>query len=361
MNIMFEKKREMRKKQREFLLKKFLGGEHSGKKLMILMQEEFKDCQIIPPMGKACVYDWLQRFKRGNLAVEEAPKTGRPAQELDDRVGEEIAIDPYAQCADIAARLKLPWTRVKLYMQRKNLRGVCGMWVPKDLSQELRDMRLEYCRVMVVEYSDPAYWDNVIFEGERILYYNKDVGRNGKGRIQDKLRCDNAAQINMQLNVAVLRIWWTSSGYLRYRYLPLEKRLDQEDYKNDLMGLYADMTSQGLTLGGRSWILHRNESSTNPEAHCPDTLAALGWTSMLHPLQCPDISPTDYHVLLKFHNIFSTYNNFTKLEELDDFTRRSFARRKPDYYDAAVDILPEKWHRVIETEGDYIPTHEKVD
>lgn len=309
-------------------------------------------------MRRSAVNAWLQRFRQGNFCVEDGHRNGRPPQELDERVGEEVEADPYITCVDIACRLRLPWTRVKLYLQKRSLVNISGRWV--RMTEELRQSRIEYCKEMVENYADPSYWDRVIFEGERIIYYNKDLGQGTKGgNVKSNLRCDNFDSVNVKMNSILLRIWWTTGGYVRFRYLPTENRTAADD-ANELKALHDDLDVQGM--GQEAWILHRNNSISGVNTYCPETLAELGWSTMLHPLHCPDLSPTDFHVFLKFLSALNTYNSFANQREIEEFTRRSFDKRKRStYFREPIAILPEKWHRVIETEGEFIGTHERVD
>lgn len=348
-----------RRRQRTFLLKQFKSGERKCPNLMTQLKEEFK-AEPENVLGRYAVLRLVKRFMVGDLSIEdEKRRTGRPCMKLDDRVGVEIAEDVYANSLDIACRLKIPWPRVKQYTNRSNLISVSGMWVPKEMPDELRKSRLEYCRVMIESHSDLTFWDNVLFEGERVLYYNKNSGRYGVGSVKNRLRAGREGKIDVEVKVTVMRIWWTTGGFVKYLFCPLDKRTDEGVYKQALLDVYANMAGQGLLQNDRKWILHRNEGS---KVHSPETIAAMGWTTMTHPDLCPDLSPTDYHVMLKFLGVFSAYNSFTQLAQIEEFAQTCLVvKRKPAYYDAAVDILPEKWHRVIETEGEYIATHEKVD
>lgn len=51
---------------------------------------------------------------------------------------------------------------------------------------------------------------------------------------------------------------------------------------------------------------------------------------------------------------------FTQLEEVEEFVFKYFDSRRSRFFQEPVEILTEKWHRIIETEGEYIATNEKV-
>lgn len=108
----------------------------------------------------------------------------------------------------------------------------------------------------------------------------------------------------------------------------------------------------------KPWILYHNRNTYLCD-EVTEKVSGFGWEQMLHPENCPDISPTDYHVFQKFQFAFNT-TLFTRLEEVQEFTYKYFNTRRSKFFMEPVNILAEKWHRIIETEGDYIGTNEKV-
>lgn len=314
-------------------------------------------------MGSTTIRSWINKYRFGETRIDDGKRNGRPPRALDHRIGEEITKDPYSLMVDISTKLGIGWRQVRVYTEKQNLQNISGMWVPREMPEDLRERRIEYCRQMIEDNSNLAAWDNVIFEGERIIHYNKDTGRNGTGVTKKKFSASNQSAIKtMKLQRVLLTVWWTTGGFLRFKYSPLlsEEQRTDENYGQELLELYQDMAQHGLLQENRKWTLHRKEGPTET-SHCPEVLSSMDFNVMLHPKQCPDISPTDYYIFMKFQFALNTYNSFKTVDEIEEFTSRSFAKKKPKYYQAAIKDLVEKWHHIIEHEGAYIGTFEKIE
>lgn len=157
----------------------------------------------------------------------------------------------------------------------------------------------------------------------------------------------------------VLHVWWTQRGGLIMSRLLGESERTKEVYLRELDDLRQSLEEKTCFLReDKPWILYHNRD-TYLYDEVKDKVQAFGWEEMLHPKYCPDISPTDYHVFQKFQLAFNT-TTFTQLEEVQEFVTKYFESKRSKFYQDALDVLTEKWHRVIETEGEYIATNEKM-
>lgn len=144
-----------------------------------------------------------------------------------------------------------------------------------------------------------------------------------------------------------------------YKLLGEENRT-QEYYLEALDELKAQVMDQTTNpvQPDKPWILFSNRN----HFYCnrvKEKLIDFGWEHLMNPQNSPDIDPTVYHILQKFQLAFNT-TTFTKLEEVENFTFKYFETRRSSFYEEPLEILPEKWHRIIETEGEYIATNEKL-
>lgn len=153
-------------------------------------------------------------------------------------------------------------------------------------------------------------------------------------------------------------MWWTQRGLIMYKLLGENDRT-KEFYVSELDELRLQVEEKTAFLReDKPWILYHNRDTYLCD-EVSDKVSSFGWEQLLHPKHCPDISPTDFHVMQKFQLAFNT-TLFTQLEEVEEFTFKYFSARRSKFFQEPVNILTEKWHRVIETEGDYIATNEKV-
>lgn len=214
---------------------------------------------------------------------------------------------------------------------------------------------------MIQQQEEDPFLDRIIFEGEKYITYNK-YKQHFKTKDPKKVLRPNEAIIaksGMKPHRIVLHLWWTQRGLIMYKLVGEHNRT-KEVYLNELDELRVVLEEKTAFLRDekKPWILYHNRDNyLCEEVH--QKINEFGWEEMLHPKHCPDLSPTDYHVLQKFQFAFNT-TLFTSLEEVEQFCFKYFDSRKSKFYQEPVKILSEKWHRVIETEGEYIGTNEKI-
>lgn len=231
------------------------------------------------------------------------------------------------------------------------------MWVQKEPSEELLNSRIEFCRILIERLEEDSFLDRVIFEGERTITYNKYKQHFKTKNAKNVLKPTEEliAKSGLKPHKIVLHLWWTRQGLITYKLVG-PNMLSNEFYLQELDEVHKEVENNCFCSEELPFILYHNSDEylsreVNRRVH------AFGWEQMVHPHQCPDISPTDYMVLAKFQQAFNT-TIYTQLDQVQDFVYKYFDTRKGKFYADAVDIWPEKWHRIIETEGKYIATND---
>ncbi len=105
------------------------------------------------------------------------------------------------------------------------------------------------------------------------------------------------------------------------------------------------MNQKGVILlhdNGRPHVAHLTQQK----------IKQLGWEILSHPSWSPDLAPSDYHLFLSVRNYLCNkhYEDFDELNS--DLI--AFFKSKPDsFYRRGIELLPERWAKVVENNGDY--------
>lgn len=159
--------------QRNFILTEFKKGCESGPELHQKLRKRFKNDPAVTLVSQKSIYLWLTRFKMGQFDVDDRPRSGRPVIAEEKPVLEAIEKDPYVSVADLCCDLDLPRNSTKACLARCGLMNVNIVWVPREMTPELRQTRINHCLQMLQRQESDPFLDRVVFEGEKYITYNK--------------------------------------------------------------------------------------------------------------------------------------------------------------------------------------------
>ncbi|UYV66708.1 K02A2.6-like [Cordylochernes scorpioides] len=77
-----------------------------------------------------------------------------------------------------------------------------------------------------------------------------------------------------------------------------------------------------------------------------ETLEALQWDVLPHPLYSPDIAPSDYHMFRSMTNGLAE-QHFTSYEEAKNWVNVWIASKDEEFFRHGIRMLPERWEKVV--------------
>ncbi|EFN82363.1 Histone-lysine N-methyltransferase SETMAR, partial [Harpegnathos saltator] len=78
----------------------------------------------------------------------------------------------------------------------------------------------------------------------------------------------------------------------------------------------------------------------------------VNWEILPNPPYSPDIAPSDYYL---FRSMVSTLygERFSFYEEIKNWFHNWIASKLPDFYQHGIRLLPERWAKVVASDGAY--------
>jgi len=112
-----------------------------------LLQQVYGD----ETMSRSHVFEWHKRFKEGRQDVEDDPRSGRPSTSRTDanveRVRQAVRDDRRMTVRLIASELGMNRDSVwKIITEDLGMRKICAKMVPKLLTDDQKDRRLQVCQ-----------------------------------------------------------------------------------------------------------------------------------------------------------------------------------------------------------------------
>lgn len=330
---------------REFVLKYYLKGwkaKEIGDKLNQDLQET---------VCRATVERWMMKFRAGKYQITDQPKTGRRARIQPQTIRKMIEEDPLLSATEICCIHGLGRTTVTTIITGLQLINVNKMWVPRKPSQELLNARMTSCRSLLNRHTQDPFLDRVIFEGERVIYYN--VNKKEQANNNDTLDRPGVHEL-------IFQIWWDRGGPIFYKFND-QRRLTKDNYIEEIKTLIEELKSKRSKQPLERFIIHHNTiDHLSPENN--QFIQELGWEQIYHTKSSPDLSPTNY-CLFQYLQYYLQKEVLSTSEQVQDVVNQFFVSRKSiknnDFYKNSIDELPERWLKVLDRKGLYIETNEK--
>ena len=100
-------------------------------------------------------------------------------------------------------------------------------------------------------------------------------------------------------------------------------------------------------------MLNHNNTRSHISLITCQKLIELKWELMPHPLESPDLAPSDYHLFCSLQNHLNdkSFNSDQVVKnELDQF----FISKNQDFFERGIFQLTERWQKIIQQNGQYI-------
>ena len=112
-----------------------------------MLQEAFKE----QALSRARVFEWFSRFKKGDLSIEDQPRSGRPSSSPNDenitKIREKLNEDRHYTIDQLSEVTGVSWSSVqRILTQDLGMRCVAAKFIPCLLTEDQRKSRLAVCQ-----------------------------------------------------------------------------------------------------------------------------------------------------------------------------------------------------------------------
>ena len=290
--------------------------------------------------------NWFNRFKNGNLELDDLPRSGRPLEMNMDRLKHLIEQDPRLTSRCLAEQLGCSHTAVENHMNELGKTWRYGVWIPHELLRHQLQYRVDTCMDLMTYHRNYQWLRNLITGDEKwVLYINYKHKRQWLSPGQTGVATPNTG---LHPKRVMLSVWWGVNGIIFWEILPNGYTITADIYCQQLDRVAEKLKGKLDPI----YYLHDNARPHVAKSTCKKLLK-LGWITIPHPPYSPDLTPTDYHLFRSLSHHFSE-KKFDDENELKMDIANFFSQKSQDFYKRGILSLPELWRQVVESSGAYI-------
>lgn len=307
------------------------------------------------------VKNWVWEFKRGKSTLEDEPRSGRPreatSEEMIAAARAVVEENRRASYRCIAEQLGISKDSVMQIMKNElKMRKICKVWVPHSLTQENKDMRVDFSRILYNRCmrSQEKFFSQLVTMDESMLPDYEPLSRTeGKVWVFKGESAPTEVQRKKTCGKTMLIVFWDEKGVLLEHYVPRGVHVNAAYHKNLLIQLRSEIKEKRRGMLSRGVLLQQDNARTHTAQVAIDEAMKCGFEILPHPPYSPDLAPSDYYL---FRNLKKDKrgNRFATEDELKNWTTNWLAEKDEAFFRKGIRMLKDRWQRCIEQRGEYL-------
>ena len=321
-----------------------------------MIQKAFPDNS----MSRSRVFEWYRRFKEGRNSVDSYSRLGRPLSSRNSEyilaVKDMIKVDRRLTIREISEDIGISLGSCQAILTNDlGLRRVAAKFVPRLLTSEQKDMRLETSKDLLNYCSDDDKFLCSIITGDESWVYGYDPETKVQSSVwksPSSPRPTKARQVRSKIKV-LLTVFFDSQGIIQHEYAPSGQTVTGAYYLNVLRHLRdairrkrPDMWTTG------DWKLHHDNAPAHTSLLIQQFLAKFNITQVPHPPYSPDLAPCDFFIFPKI-KFFLKGRRFDSISEIkQNATSELFSLQKKQFFEC-FQKWKQRWKKCVDSSGEY--------
>ena len=295
---------------------------------------------------------WFKRFREGDFSLEDRPRSGRPQEVDNDRLLQLLDENPRVTTEELAMKFKCSKSTIFDHLHSLGKKNRAGRWVPHELTDNNRAQRLSICTSLLLKQRSEPFLDRMVTGDEKWILYDNVTMK--KQWLSPRQSPAPTARRELHQRKVLLSVWWDIQGIIHYELLEPGRTITAEVYCEQLDRLKSAIDQKRPALANRKGVVFHHDNARPHTARITlNKLSEFGWELLPQPPYSPDIAPSDYHLFRSMAHYLNG-KKFTNNGQVDEFLRRYFFEEKSqEFYRRGIEVLPERWEKVIENQGEY--------
>lgn len=311
-------------------------------------------------MGVTQIKEWFNRFKNGRTSVESEQRSGRPQTARNaavvERVENLVRGDRRLTVREIAEEVGISKDSAHEILRADlNMRRVAAKFVPKLLSAEQKELRVEVAQDLLDTTStDPEFLNTVITGDESWVYgYDPETkAQSSQWKHPESPRPKKARQVRSKIKV-MLTVFFDIRGIVHHEYAPVGQTVTKEYYQQVLRRLRDAVRRKRPDLWtAKNWQLHHDNAPAHSSHLIQYFLAKHGIPVVHQPPYSPDMAPCDFWLFPKLKTTLKG-SRFESREEIMQNATAEMNTIPKEAFQKCFRQWKHRWAKCVEAQGAY--------
>jgi histone-lysine N-methyltransferase SETMAR len=231
---------------------------------------------------------------------------------------------------------------------------VCSRWVPRTLTQEKKQKRVEICEELLKRYreEEDQFLLNIV-TGDESWIHHFDLEEKRLSMEYRHTSSPHPKKFKTVLSAGknLLTVFWDSQRVYVTEFLEAGKTVNSARYIETIKNLRWRVC-QVRGSASRILFLHDNARPHTARATI-DALETLKFEVLSHPPYSPDLVPSDFHFFPHLRRDLKG-THFTSDDEVKQAVTSWIKQRTPEFFNVGIRKLVLGWEKCIERQGDYV-------
>lgn len=306
------------------------------------------------------IKEWYNRFKNGQTSVKSESRSGRPSTSRNENVIEQVRTlvteDRRLTVRELVEEIGISIGSVhSILTEDLKMRRVSAKFVPKLLTTEQKQLRLEIAQDMLDSANSNPNFLNTVITGDESWIYGYDPEtkmQSSQWKHSTSPRPKKARQVRSQVKV-MLTVFFDSSGVVHHEYAPHGQTITKEYYLEVLRRLRDAVRRKRPNLWAtKTWHLHHDNAPAH-SAHLIQSFLAKNNTPLVRQAPySPDMAPCDFWLFPKLKMPLKG-TRFQEREDIKQNTTAELNSIPKDAFQKCFEQWQKRWEKCVHHQGDY--------
>lgn len=311
-------------------------------------------------MSRTRCFEWHSRFKNGRTSLDDDERSGRPltcnTPENVEKIRQIVHDDRRITIRHIADIVNMSFGEVQMIVTSiLNMRRIAAKFVPRLLSHEQKEHRLQVCRDLRQRaLDDPEFLSRIITADESWIYgYDPETKQqSSQWKSPQSPRPKKARQVKSGTKSMII-VFFDIRGIVHREFVPVGQTVNASFYCDVLRRLREDIRRKRPNLWAeKTWMLHDDNAPAHRALTTRQFCTRNEMTIVPHPPYSPDLAPCDFFLFPKM-KIQLKGRRFDTVEEIQQESQKVLDGLQEKDFQGAFQKWQRRWDRCIAAQGNY--------